>query len=149
MLSLLWPFTEQSPKKSEEPRKHVGRRPKVTVPAPVKRYRQLRRNARERERQGSLNNAFDVLRYESRGGTSDFRLPTSDFQLPTSDFRLQTSDFRLQTSDFRLPTSDFQLPTSNFRLQTSDFRLLVLAKKTCREHCYEDLVTVILKRRSW
>ena len=22
-------------------------------------------------------------------------------------------------------------------------------KKTCREHCYEDLVTVILKRRSW
>ena len=62
VLSLLWPFTEQSPKKSEEPRKHVGRRPKVTVPAPVKRYRQLRRNARERERQGRLNNAFDVLR---------------------------------------------------------------------------------------
>lgn len=55
-------ISEQSPKKSEEPRKHVGRRPKVTVPAPVKRYRQLRRNARERERQGRLNNAFDVLR---------------------------------------------------------------------------------------
>ena len=51
--------------------------------------------------------------YESRGGTSDFRLPTSDFRLPTSDFRLQTSDFRLQTSDFRLPTSDFRLPTSD------------------------------------
>ena len=55
-------ISEQSPKKSEEPRKHAGRRPKVTVPAPVKRYRQLRRNARERERQGRLNNAFDVLR---------------------------------------------------------------------------------------
>ena len=31
------------------------------------------------------------LTYESRGGSSDFRLPTSDFQLPTSDFRLPTS----------------------------------------------------------
>ena len=41
------------------------------------------------------------LFYESRGGTSDFRLPTSDFRLPTSDFRLPTSDFRLPTSDFR------------------------------------------------
>ena len=61
--------------------------------------------------------------YESRGGTSDFRLPTSDFRLPTSDFRLPTSDFRLPTSDFRLPTSDFRLQTSDFRLQTSDFRL--------------------------
>ncbi|KAK2565209.1 hypothetical protein P5673_011139 [Acropora cervicornis] len=63
----------------------------------------------------------ELTDYESRGGTSDFRLPTSDFKLQTSDFRLQTSDFRL----------------------------LVLAKKTYREHCYEDLVTVILKRRSW
>ena len=61
--------------------------------------------------------------YESRGGTSDFRLPTSDFRLQTSDFRLQTSDFRLQTSDFRLQTSDFRLQTSDFRFQTSDFRL--------------------------
>ena len=57
-----WVLPEQVPKKNEEPRKHVGRRPKVTVPAPVKRYRQLRRNARERERQGRLNSAFDVLR---------------------------------------------------------------------------------------
>lgn len=57
-----WLFREQAPKKPEETRKHVGRRPKVTVPAPVKRYRQLRRNARERERQGRLNSAFDVLR---------------------------------------------------------------------------------------
>ncbi|KAL9964610.1 hypothetical protein ACROYT_G028272 [Oculina patagonica] len=57
-----WVFREQAPKKTEETRKHVGRRPKVTVPAPVKRYRQLRRNARERERQGRLNSAFDVLR---------------------------------------------------------------------------------------
>ena len=66
---------------------------------------------------------FITLIYESRGGTSDFRLPTSDFRLPTSDFRLPTSDFRLPTSDFRLPTSDFRLQTSDFRLQTSDFRL--------------------------
>lgn len=57
-----WVVREQAPKKTEEIRKHVGRRPKVTVPAPVKRYRQLRRNARERERQGRLNSAFDVLR---------------------------------------------------------------------------------------
>ena len=90
-----------------------------------------------------------VLCYESRGGTSDFRLPTSNFRLQTSDFRLPTSNFRLPTSDFRLQTSDFRLPTSGFRLPASSFRLLVLAKKTCREHCYEDLVTVILRRRSW
>ena len=50
--------------------------------------------------------------YESRGGSSDFRLPTSDFLLPTSDFRLPTSDFQLPTSDFQLPTSDFRLSTS-------------------------------------
>ena len=31
-----------------------------------------------------------LLLYESRGGSSDFRLPTSDFRLPTSDFRLPT-----------------------------------------------------------
>ena len=29
--------------------------------------------------------------YESRGGSSDYRLPTSNFQLPISDFRLPTS----------------------------------------------------------
>ncbi|KAJ7384297.1 hypothetical protein OS493_022934 [Desmophyllum pertusum] len=57
-----WVFREQAPKKTDETRKHLGRRPKITVPAPVKRYRQLRRNARERERQGRLNSAFDVLR---------------------------------------------------------------------------------------
>ena len=45
-----------------------------------------------------------LLLYESRGGSSDFRLPTSNFRLPTSDFRLPTSNFRLPTSDFRLPT---------------------------------------------
>ena len=61
--------------------------------------------------------------YESRGGTSDFRLPSSDFLLPTSFFRLPSSDFRLPTSDFRLPTSDFRLPTSDFRLPSSFFRL--------------------------
>ena len=52
--------------------------------------------------------------YESREGSSDFRLPTSNFQLLTFDFRLPTSDFQLPTSDFRLQTSD---------LQTSDYRL--------------------------
>ena len=57
-----WEFVEQNPKNNEETRKHVARRPKVAVPPPVKRCRQLRRNARERERQGRLNNAFDVLR---------------------------------------------------------------------------------------
>ena len=31
------------------------------------------------------------LTYESRGGSSDFRLPTSDFRLSTSNFRLPTS----------------------------------------------------------
>ena len=49
-----------------------------------------------------------LLLYESRGGSSDFRLLTSNFRLPTSDFRLPTSDFQL-------PTSDFQLLTCNFR----------------------------------
>lgn len=57
-----WLYREQALKKNEETRKHNGKRPKVTVSAPVKRYRQLRRNARERERQGRLNSAFDVLR---------------------------------------------------------------------------------------
>lgn len=56
-----WTRCEPVPKHSEQTRK-PGRRPKVNVPAPVRRYRQLRRNARERERQGRLNNAFDVLR---------------------------------------------------------------------------------------
>ena len=81
--------------------------------------------------------------YESRGGSSDFRLPTSDLQLLTSGFRLKTSYFKLQTSDltkwelwvsdfwpFRLKaewldlrTSHFPLPTSHFRFPTSDFPL--------------------------
>ena len=92
------------------------------------------------------------VRYESRGGSSDFWLRTSDFQLPTSDFRLPTSDLILQTSDFRLdkvrtldlwfltvqtqswmarpsnlplPSSHFSLPTSDFRLLPSDFRLSI------------------------
>lgn len=38
------------------------RREKRVIPATIKRNRQLRRNARERERQSRLNNAFDVLR---------------------------------------------------------------------------------------
>ena len=42
-----------------------------------------------------------LLLYESRGGSSDFRLPTSNFRLPTSDFQLPTSNFRLPTSNFR------------------------------------------------
>jgi hypothetical protein len=55
-------FEDSSPEKDEaENRKH-SRRSKVTVPQTVRRHRQLRRNARERERQGRLNNAFDVLR---------------------------------------------------------------------------------------
>ena len=49
--------------------------------------------------------------YESREGSSDFRLPTSNFQLLTFDFRLPTSNFQLLTSDFRHPT--FRLPTSD------------------------------------
>ena len=56
--------------------------------------------------------------YESREGSSDFRLPTSNFQLLTFDFRLPTSDFRLPTFNFQLLTSDFRHPT--FRLPTSD-----------------------------
>ena len=47
---------------SSESSRRPGRRPKITIPPNVKRYRQLRRNARERERQGRLNSAFDVLR---------------------------------------------------------------------------------------
>ena len=79
--------------------------------------------------------------YESRGGSSDFRLPTSNFWPPTSDLRLHTSNFRLQTftkwelwvSDFwpfrlkaewlDLRTSRFPLPTSHFRFPTFDFPL--------------------------
>jgi hypothetical protein len=38
------------------------KRERRVIPATVKRNRQLRRNARERERQSRLNNAFDVLR---------------------------------------------------------------------------------------
>ncbi|KAK2557019.1 hypothetical protein P5673_020866 [Acropora cervicornis] len=70
--------------------------------------------------------------FESRGGTSDFRLQTlHNGQLRDSPQRrvvlnftvnhsgsLQTSDFRLQTSDFRLQTSDSRLQTPDFRLQT-------------------------------
>ena len=67
---------------------------------------------------GHLQKLGTAQKYESRGGTSDFRLHTSYFRLQTSDFRLQTSDFRLQTSDFRLHTSYFRLQTSDFRLQT-------------------------------
>ena len=45
--------------------------------------------------------------YESREGTSDFRLQTSDFRLQISDFRFQASDFRLQISDFSFVFSRF------------------------------------------
>lgn len=38
------------------------RRERRVIPATIKRNRQLRRNARERERQSRLNSAFDVLR---------------------------------------------------------------------------------------
>lgn len=47
---------------TSESSRRPGRKHKVTIPPNVKRYRQLRRNARERERQGRLNSAFDVLR---------------------------------------------------------------------------------------
>ena len=76
--------------------------------------------------------------YESRGGSSDFRLPTSNFWLPTSDFRLNTSYFKLQTLDltkcelwvsdfwpFRLKAEWLDLRTSHFPLPTSAFRLLI------------------------
>ena len=45
--------------------------------------------------------------HESRGGSSDFRLPTSDFRLQTSDFGLKTSFFKLQTSDLTSSNSGF------------------------------------------
>ena len=38
-----------------------------------------------------VSNSYHLL-YESRGGTSDFRLPTSDFRLQASGFRLQSMD---------------------------------------------------------
>lgn len=64
--SKLWPneTKETTPKCSStnESSRRPGRKQKITIPPNVKRYRQLRRNARERERQGRLNNAFDVLR---------------------------------------------------------------------------------------
>ena len=80
-------------------------------------FRNLKREVKQRLKKDERDY------YESRVGTSDFRLRTSDFRLRTSDFRLQTSDFRLRTSDFRLQTSDFRLQTSDFGLQTSDFGL--------------------------
>ena len=46
----------------------------------------------------NTHGAEEPFPYESRGGSSDFRLPTSDFQLRTSDFQLPTSDFRLPAS---------------------------------------------------
>ena len=69
--------------------------------------------------------------YESRGGSSDFRLQTSHFGLKTSFFKLQTSDlskFELRISDFwplRLNAAwlDFWPPTSHFLLSTSHFWL--------------------------
>ena len=45
--------------------------------------------------------------HESRGGSSDFRLPTSDFRLQTSDFGRKTSFFKLQTSDLTSSNSGF------------------------------------------
>ena len=85
----------------------------------------------------SLQRTNLFVRYESRGGFSDFRLPTSDFQLQTSYFKLQTSDltkcelrisdfwpFRLNAEWLDLRTSHFPVSTSHFRLATSDFRLL-------------------------
>ena len=64
--SNLWPHeTKRSTPNcanTTESSRRPGRKQKVTIPPNVKRYRQLRRNARERERQGRLNSAFDVLR---------------------------------------------------------------------------------------
>ena len=55
---------QSHPKKSIETTsaEKERRREKRSIPAGIKRNRQLRRNARERERQSRLNNAFDVLR---------------------------------------------------------------------------------------
>lgn len=57
-----WTLFESSQSDQEENSRKSSRRSKVTVSQNVRRHRQLRRNARERERQGRLNNAFDVLR---------------------------------------------------------------------------------------
>ncbi|EDO30831.1 predicted protein [Nematostella vectensis] len=56
-----WSLFEKAAEITEDcPRE--SKRTKLTVPPTVRRFRQLRRNARERERQGRLNSAFDVLR---------------------------------------------------------------------------------------
>jgi len=57
-----WTLFESSQSVKEENSQKSPRRSKATVSPIVRRHRQLRRNARERERQGRLNNAFDVLR---------------------------------------------------------------------------------------
>ena len=77
--------------------------------------------------------------YESREGSSDFRLPTSNFQLLTFDFRLPTSDFRLPTFNFWLPTSDIR--PSDFRLltwqsvRTTAFWFLTVQTQCCMVCC--------------
>ena len=95
-------------------------------------------NLHGRKGKGKEYDNFDwkYIFYESRGGSSDFRLQTSDLRLHTSNFRLQTwqssnSGFlnfwplRLNAAwlDFWPPTSHFLLPNSHFWLSTSDFRL--------------------------
>lgn len=57
-----WSLFEDSQSEKEQDIPKSARRNKVTVSQTVRRHRQLRRNARERERQGRLNSAFDVLR---------------------------------------------------------------------------------------
>ena len=111
-------------------------------------------NLHGRKGKGKEYDNFDwkYIFYESRGGSSDFRLQTSDLRLHTSNFTLQTwqssnsgflnfwplrlnaawldfwpptSHLPLLTSQFPLLTFDFRLPTSDFRLRfpTSDFQL--------------------------
>lgn len=57
-----WTLFETTQLDNEQDVQKSSRRSKVSVSQNVRRHRQLRRNARERERQGRLNSAFDVLR---------------------------------------------------------------------------------------
>ena len=93
--------------------------------------------------------------YESRGGSSDFRLPTSHFRLPTSNFQLPTSDFQLPTSDFRLPTSVAMkggdrptrlLPYAKMLLVSKTFFSLLLGRLCSRRFWLSRLFHI---ERSW
>ncbi|XP_031556663.1 protein atonal homolog 7-like [Actinia tenebrosa] len=57
-----WSLFQNTPSQKDEENHKTSKRSRTSVPQTVRRHRQLRRNARERERQGRLNSAFDVLR---------------------------------------------------------------------------------------